>query len=156
MPVVAGQPSDDALDVACSLAAERGARIVALNVLEVPLGRPLDDELPELEDAANHELDEAIAIGDSYGVRVLDRLVRARSAGQAIVEEAEQRGTEIIVLGTPRKTLTSTPARRLRAHGRLRPAQRPVPRDGRRVAATRRRRDLVPPRDLRLLRLLRR
>ena len=97
MPVVAGQPSDDALDVACSLAAERGARIVALNVLEVPLGRPLDDDLAELEDAANHELDEAIAIGDSYGVRVLDRLVRARSAGPAIVEEAERRGTEIIV-----------------------------------------------------------
>jgi nucleotide-binding universal stress UspA family protein len=41
-------------------------------------------------------------------VRVLDRLVRARSAGQAIVEEAEQRGTEIIVLGTPRKTLTAS------------------------------------------------
>jgi APA family basic amino acid/polyamine antiporter len=108
VPVVAGQPSDDALDVACSLAAERGARIVALNVLEVPLGRPLDDELPELEDAANHELDQAIAIGDSYGVRVLDRLVRARSAGEAIVEEAEQRGTEIIVLGTPKKTLTTS------------------------------------------------
>jgi len=108
VPIVAGQPSDDALDVACSLAAERGARIVALNVLEVPLGRPLDDALPELEDAANDELDEAIAIGDSYGVRVLDRLVRARSAGPAIVEEAEQRGSEIIVLGTPQKTLTVT------------------------------------------------
>ena len=108
VPVVAGQPSDDALDVACSLAAERGARIVALNVLEVPLGRPLDDDLAELEDAANDELDEAIAIGDSYGVRVLDRLVRARSAGPAIVEEAERRGTEIIVIGTPRKALTGT------------------------------------------------
>jgi basic amino acid/polyamine antiporter, APA family len=107
VPVVAGQPSDDALDVACSLAAERGARIVALNVLEVPLGRPLDDDLAELEDAANDELDEAIAIGDSYGIRVLDRLVRARSAGPAIVEEAEQRGTEIIVLGTPRKSMTA-------------------------------------------------
>ncbi len=106
VPVVAGQPSDDALDVACSLAAERGARIVALNVLEVPLGRPLDDDLAELEDAANAELDEAIAIGDSYGVRVQDRLVRARSAGPAIVEEAERRGSEIIVLGTPRKSLT--------------------------------------------------
>jgi APA family basic amino acid/polyamine antiporter len=108
VPVVSGQPSDDALDVACSLAAERGARIVALNVLEVPLGRPLDDDLAELEDAANDELDEAIAIGDSYGVRVLDRLVRARSAGPAIVEEAERRGSEIIVIGTPRKTLTVT------------------------------------------------
>ena len=106
VPVVAGQPSDDALDMACSLAAERGARIVALNVLEVPLGRPLDDDLAGLEDAANDELDEAIAIGDSYGIRVLDRLVRARSAGPAIVEEAERRGTEIIVIGTPRKLLT--------------------------------------------------
>ena len=66
---------------------------MALNVLEVPLGRPLDDDLAELEDAANDELDEAIAIGDSYGIRVLDRLVRARSAGPAIVEEAERRGT---------------------------------------------------------------
>ena len=108
VPVVAGQPSDDALDVACSLAAERGARIVALNVLEVPLGRPLDDDMEALEDAANNELDEAIAIGDSYGIRVLDRLVRARSAGPAIVEEAERRGTEIIVIGTPRKGLTKT------------------------------------------------
>jgi len=37
---------------------------------------------------------------------VLDRLVRARSAGPAIVEEAERRGSEIIVIGTPRKALT--------------------------------------------------
>ena len=130
VPVVAGQPSDDALDVACSLAAERGARIVALNVLEVPLGRPLDDDLDELEDAANDELDEAIAIGDSYGVRVLDRLVRARSAGPAIVEEAEQRGTEIIVIGTPRKSLTAVAARGLRPNRRLRAPARTLPGDG--------------------------
>jgi len=107
VPVIPGQPSDNALDVACSLAAERGARIVALNVLEVPLDADLDAALPDLEDAANRELDEAVAIGDSYGVRVLDRLVRARSAGEAIVAEAEQRGTEIIVIGSSRKALTS-------------------------------------------------
>ncbi len=106
VPVVAGQPSDDALDVACSLAAERGARIIALTVLEVPLDTALNADLPDLEDAANRDLDEAVAIGDSYDVRVQDRLVRARSAGQAIVAEAEQRGTEIIVIGSPRKALT--------------------------------------------------
>jgi len=107
VPIVPGQPSDDALDVACSLAVERGARIVAFNAVEVPLDMPLDAPLPELEEAANGELDEAVAIGDSYGVRVLDRLVRARSAGPAIVDEAERRGTEIIVIGSPRKALTS-------------------------------------------------
>jgi nucleotide-binding universal stress UspA family protein len=98
------------MDVACRLAAERGARIVALNVLEVPLDQPLAEELPELEARANRELDEAVAIGDSYGVRVVGRLERARSAAKAIVAEAEARDAEIIVIGSPRRRLTSSQA----------------------------------------------
>jgi nucleotide-binding universal stress UspA family protein len=111
VPVVGGGPSDEALDVACSLAAERGARIVALTVMEVPRDLHLDTELPELEEEANRELDQAVAIGDSYGVRVQDRLARSRSAGQAIVAEAERGGSEIIVLGAPRHVLTGVQRR---------------------------------------------
>jgi APA family basic amino acid/polyamine antiporter len=107
VPVIPGHPSDAAMDLACRLAAERGSRIVALNVLEIPLDRPLTGELPEVEDIANRELDEATAIGDSYGVRVLTRLERAHSAGPAIVTEAEARQAEIIVLGSPRRSLTA-------------------------------------------------
>jgi basic amino acid/polyamine antiporter, APA family len=110
VPVIPGQPSDAAMDVACRLAAERGSRIVALNVLEVPLDQPLTQELPELERTANRELDEAAAIGDSYGVRVLTRLERARSAGPAVVAEADARNAEIIVLGAPRRRLTAAQA----------------------------------------------
>jgi APA family basic amino acid/polyamine antiporter len=106
VPIVPGRPSDDALDVACRLAAERGARVVALTVIEVPLELPLDADLPEEERLANDELDEAMAIGDTYGVRVVGRLVRGRSASVEIVREAERRGAEIIVLGSPRKDLT--------------------------------------------------
>jgi basic amino acid/polyamine antiporter, APA family len=107
VPIVPGRPSDDALDVACRLAAERGARVVALTVIEVPLELPLDADLPEEERLANDELDEAMAIGDTYGVRVVGRLVRGRSASVEIVREAERRGAEIIVLGSPHKDLTS-------------------------------------------------
>jgi len=110
VPVISGQPSDEAMDVACRLAAERGSRIVALNVIEIPLDRPLTEDLLELEETANRELDEAVAIGDSYGVKVLGRLERARSAGLAIVSEAEVRDAEIIVLGSPRRTLTASQA----------------------------------------------
>ncbi len=110
VPVIAGQPSDDAMDVACRLAAERGSRIVALSIVEVPLDRQLADEQPELEAVAHRELDAALAIGDSYGVRVVGRLERARSAGRAIVAEADARGAEIIVLGSPRRRLTSSHA----------------------------------------------
>jgi APA family basic amino acid/polyamine antiporter len=111
VPVVAGQPSDDALDLACSLATERGAQIVALSVIEVPLHLPLDAPLPDEEARANRELDEAIAIGDSYDVRVIARLVRARDAGLAIVEEAARRGAEIVVLGSLPHALAGTRGR---------------------------------------------
>jgi basic amino acid/polyamine antiporter, APA family len=103
VPVVPGQPSDAAMDVACRLAAERGSRIVALTVIEVPLDRDLAEGMPDIERVVDRELDEAVAIGESYGVRVLGRLERARSAAKAIVAEAQARDAEIIVLGSPRR-----------------------------------------------------
>jgi APA family basic amino acid/polyamine antiporter len=107
VPILGGQPSDDALDVACGIAAERRAQIAAVYVLEVPLDLPLDADLPDEEDRANAELDEAQAIGASYGVSVVGRLVRARAAGEAIVDEATRRATEIIVIGSPRRVLAA-------------------------------------------------
>jgi APA family basic amino acid/polyamine antiporter len=103
VPIVPGQATDEAFDVAASLAAERGAQIAAVHVLEVPLDLPLSAELPASVEEADRELDEARRIGESYGVAVIPRLVRARSAGTAIVEEARRRGTEIIVVGSGRK-----------------------------------------------------
>ena len=103
VPVAAGYPSDEAMDVACRLARERRSRIVAVTVVQVPLELPLDAYLPEQVAEADEQLDEARAIGESYGVNVVTRLVRARSAGRAIVEEAARRTAEIIVMGAPRR-----------------------------------------------------
>jgi APA family basic amino acid/polyamine antiporter len=105
VPILAGQASDDALDVAASLSAERRAQIVALTVLEIPLEVALGIDLPEEEAQANRELDEARAIGESYGISVIPRLIRGRSAGEEIVAEAERRSTEIIVIGAPPKRI---------------------------------------------------
>src|SRR5207344_1845946 len=92
--------SEAAVDLACRLATERGASIVALTVVELPLELPRDAELPpEVEERADHLLDEARAIGDAYGVDVIGRIVRARRAGRAIVDEAKRRNSEIIVMG---------------------------------------------------------
>jgi APA family basic amino acid/polyamine antiporter len=102
VPVKPGRESEEAIDFACRLATDRGASIAAVSVVVVPLELPLDAELPEAEAEANEALDAAVAIGELYGVDVVGRLMRARSAGRAIVREAERRQTEIIVLGAPR------------------------------------------------------
>ena len=106
VPIVPGRPSDDALDVALRLARERRSRVIALSVVEIPLDQPIDAPAAEEERLANRELDEAVALGDTYGVRVTPRLVRGRSAAAEIVAEAGRRDVEIIVLGSPRKLLT--------------------------------------------------
>jgi APA family basic amino acid/polyamine antiporter len=103
VPLIDRHESEEAVDLACRLATERGAAIVALTVLEVPLQLPLDADLRDEEERANDVLDEARAIGDAYGVNVIGRLVRSRQAGRAIVDEAERRNSEIIVIGAPRR-----------------------------------------------------
>jgi len=102
VPVKPGRVSEEAIDFACRLAAERRASIAAVCVVGVPMELPLDAELPEAEEAANEALDAGVAIGELYGVDVIGRLLRARKPGRAIVREAERRQTEIIVLGAPR------------------------------------------------------
>jgi basic amino acid/polyamine antiporter, APA family len=102
VPIVSGAGSREAVEVAARLATERAGRIVLLRVVVVPLELPLDADLTEQLDEADRLLDEARLITEPYGVRAVERVVRARRAGRAIVEEAERRGTEIIVLGAPR------------------------------------------------------
>jgi basic amino acid/polyamine antiporter, APA family len=103
VPIAPGYASDEAMDIACRLAAERRASIVAFTAIDVPLDLPLDAALPEDVREANEQLDEARAIGDSYGVNVTGRILRTRNIGRAIVDEAMRRGSEIIVMAGPRR-----------------------------------------------------
>ncbi len=102
VPVKPGRASEEAIDLACRLAADRGASIAALSVIVVPLDQPLDTRLEEEERMADEALDVAAAIAELYGVKFTERLVRARHAGRAIVDEAKRRQSEIIVMGAPR------------------------------------------------------
>jgi APA family basic amino acid/polyamine antiporter len=102
VPIVAGDESREAVEVAARLATERAGRIVLLRVIVVPLELPLDADLTEQVEEAHRLLDEAYSIVEPYGVRAVERVVRARQAGRAIVEEADRRVTEVVVLGARR------------------------------------------------------
>ena len=132
VPIAPGYASDEAMDFACRLAAERRASIVAFTAIEVPLDLPLDAELPDDVREANAQLDEARAIGDSYGVTVIGRIARTRKIGRAIVDEAIRRDAEIIVMAGPRRDAAAARAAPdLRRRRRLRAPPRTVPGHGR-------------------------
>jgi APA family basic amino acid/polyamine antiporter len=103
VPVSRSLESEEALVAAARLAAERGARIAVVRVLEIPLELPLDADMPEDAEEADVLLDEARALVESYGVRAVPRLLRARRAGPAIVEEARRRNAELVVVGASRR-----------------------------------------------------
>ncbi len=103
VPVLRTAESEEALVAAARLAADRGAVVVAVTVIDVPLDLPLDAPMPEAEEEAERVLDDAQAFLESYGVRAVTRLLRARRAGPAIVEEAARRNAELIVIGAPRR-----------------------------------------------------
>ena len=99
VPVLRSAESEEALIAAARLAAERRARIAIVHVIEVPLEKRLDADMPQEEADADDLLDEARALVESYGVRAVTRIVRARRAGPAIVEDAINRNADLIVLG---------------------------------------------------------
>ncbi len=99
MPLSRHRVSDEMTATALRLAAESGAHLVALYPIEVPLDRSISDAMSDQVEEAERELRETAALGDEYGVTVITRIVRTRNAGQAIVDEAERRRSEIIVMG---------------------------------------------------------
>jgi len=108
VPIYGTPLDDDIVQTAGRLAAAEnpeegeghGATIEAIWVFEVPLSLPLDARLPESQlKSARAALARAKAVGEEYvGVEVMTATVRARRAGEGIVEEAKRRGVELIVL----------------------------------------------------------
>jgi APA family basic amino acid/polyamine antiporter len=100
VPMKLGEIGEEMVATAVKLAQERGAAVVALHVIRVPLDRSLDAELIDEEERAAASLAEAAVLGADHGVTVEGRSVRARSIGEAIVQAAEETGADLIVLGS--------------------------------------------------------
>jgi APA family basic amino acid/polyamine antiporter len=100
VPVKLGDIGDEMLATAVKLAAEHDARICALHVEHVPLDRPLETNGSRESEAGREALAEARELAAEHGVEIDVRLVRARSIGEAVVEEALRQGSDLIVVGS--------------------------------------------------------
>jgi APA family basic amino acid/polyamine antiporter len=103
VPIVGSRITDEMMVLACQLATEKGSAIDALYVIEVPFNLPLDARLIAERERATQVLDRAAVIADQFKIRITPIVVTARSVGRAIVDEAVERRSEVIILGVIKK-----------------------------------------------------
>ena len=103
VPIMGSRISDEMMVLACQLATEKQSAVDALYVIEVPFNLPLDARLPQEREKAKVVLEQAAVVADQFGVPMTPIVVTARAAGRAIVDEAKERRSEIIILGATRK-----------------------------------------------------
>ncbi len=107
VPVFGTELDDDIVSTAGRLAdtadepGERNPKLEVIYVMDLPLTVPLNAKPPkERQEEANQALERATAVGSEYETVDVDTaVVRARSIGAGIVEEARRRNAELIVMG---------------------------------------------------------
>jgi nucleotide-binding universal stress UspA family protein len=97
VPVNGDRAGESAFRLACRLARESKAKLHAVHVIEVNHELPLDAEVDPSH--AERALDRIETLSREEKYKVEAQCLQARSAGPAIVEEASQRGAELIVVG---------------------------------------------------------
>jgi APA family basic amino acid/polyamine antiporter len=100
VPMKLGPIGEEMVATAVALAKDHDAAVDAVFVILVPLEHAIDAPLHDLEEQAAASLAEATLLGEEHGVLVEPITVRARSIGRAIVEQAVEGESDLIVLGS--------------------------------------------------------
>jgi basic amino acid/polyamine antiporter, APA family len=100
VPMKLGPIGEEILATAIKLAEERASTVSAVHVIAVPMDRALDADMFDAEERAEASLAEAKILAAEHAVPVEGKIIRARSIGEAIVEDAKQEGVDLIVLGS--------------------------------------------------------
>jgi APA family basic amino acid/polyamine antiporter len=100
VPMKLGPIGEEVLATAIKLAEERACAVSAINVISVPLDKPLEAPMAEAEERAQASLFEAQILAWEHLVEVKTEIVRARSIGEAIVQAAKDHEADLIVVGS--------------------------------------------------------
>jgi nucleotide-binding universal stress UspA family protein len=101
VPLKGGLIDAQAVQLACLTARYSHGRVVMIHVIQVSRAQPL-----EVEDSAEIQhgeeiLEQAEKLAQDLGIHPETELLQARSVGPVILEEANRRGIDLIVMGVP-------------------------------------------------------
>jgi nucleotide-binding universal stress UspA family protein len=77
------------------------AELVAVHVVEIDWTLPLDADIAGRSEDVQRVLDTAESVAEDYKVTLEPVLLQAREVGAAIVDEAIERGADLLVVGLP-------------------------------------------------------
>ena len=83
---------------------EAKAELIAIHVVEIDWTLPLDADIAGRSESVQRVLDMAETVAETARQRLEPVLLQARDVGAAIVDEASERGADLIVLGVPFRT----------------------------------------------------
>jgi nucleotide-binding universal stress UspA family protein len=90
--------------LAAQVAKSHKSEVIAVHVVEIDWTLPLDADVAGSSEEAQRVLDMAEAAAEESGVRIEPVLLQARDVGAAIVDEATERGADLLVLGLEYRT----------------------------------------------------
>lgn len=97
-----GGPSDERIiRLAVAQAARTKAELIAVHVVEIDWTLPLDTDVVSGSEDVQRVLDSAEAIAESHKLSIEPVLLQARDVAAAIVDEATERGADLLVVGLP-------------------------------------------------------
>lgn len=103
VPVNGGSTDKPAIELACSVAKRNKAKVHVIYVIEVKRTLPLDAEIePEIQ-KGEQVLDNAERFAEDAEYEVDTEILQAREVGPAIVDEAVERGVNVIIMGVSYK-----------------------------------------------------
>ena len=103
VPVVGTEADEEAIRLGCRLAKKNKGKIWAVYVITVKRSLPLEAEIePEIR-KAEEILDHAETVAEEEDYEAETDVLQAREAGPAIVDEAVERGIDLILMGIPYK-----------------------------------------------------
>ena len=99
VPVIGTGADEEAIRLACRLAKKGKGKIWSVYVITIKRALPLDAEIgPEVRKAES-VLDYIEEVAEEQDFEVETDVLQAREAGPAIIDEAVERGVDLIVMG---------------------------------------------------------
>jgi nucleotide-binding universal stress UspA family protein len=87
--------------LASRLATTGSTELIAVHIVEIDWTLPLDADIAGHSEEAQRVLDVAEAIAEDNKARLTPVLLQARDVGAALVDEATERGADLLVVGLP-------------------------------------------------------